>query len=255
ARTTHPTTARPTQHDRQQGDGLIRLNRFIANAGICSRREADKLIEQGKIQVNGQVVTVLGTKVKHDDVVKYQGKQLRGEKLVYILLNKPKDFITTTDDPEERKTVMQLVQNAAEERIYPVGRLDRNTTGLLLFTNDGDLSKRLMHPSHQVKKIYQVDLDKPISQADFKKLEEGVTLEDGPVPVDDVQILSLDRTVLGIEIHVGRNRVVRRLFEHLGYDVARLDRVLYAGLTKKNLGRSKWRALTEKEINELKRIK
>ncbi|SDM06020.1 23S rRNA pseudouridine2605 synthase [Catalinimonas alkaloidigena] len=234
---------------------ILRLNRYIANSGVCSRREADELIAAGQIEVNGNVVTELGTKVKRDDVVKYKGRRLSPEKPVYVLLNKPKDFITTLSDPQERKTVMQLVENAAEERIYPVGRLDRNTTGLLLFTNDGALADKLSHPSSEVKKIYQVDLNKPLAKNDLEQIQEGVMLEDGLVPVDDIQVLSADKTVLGLEIHVGRNRVVRRLFEHLGYDVVRLDRVMYAGLTKKDLSRGKWRYLTEKELNMLKRIR
>lgn len=233
----------------------IRLNRFIANAGICSRREADKIIAAGEIKINNKVVTELGTKVNPGDTVKYQGKVIRPEPYVYVLLNKPKDFITTTNDPEDRKTVMQLVSNACEERIYPVGRLDRNTTGLLLFTNDGDLAKKLSHPSGNVKKIYQVDLDKPITEDDFLKIKEGVVLEDGPAEIDDIAILSPDNSILGVEIHSGRNRIVRRIFEHFGYEVIRLDRVMFAGLTKRDLSRGKWRHLKEKEVIQLKHLK
>jgi len=233
----------------------VRLNRYIANAGICSRREADKLIEAGEIKINNEVVTALGTKVKPDDKVKYKGKVISPEKPVYVLLNKPKDFITTTSDPDERKTVMQLVSNACDERIYPVGRLDRNTTGLLLFTNDGDLAKKLSHPSGNVKKIYQVDLNKPITEEDFLKIKEGVVLEDGLAQVDDIEIISPDSSILGVEIHIGRNRIVRRIFEHLGYEVIRLDRVMYGGLTKRDLSRGKWRLLSDKEVLQLKHLK
>ena len=230
----------------------IRLNRYIANAGVCSRREADKLIASGEIKVNGKVIKEMGYQVNLQDKVIYKGKVLKREKFVYVLLNKPKDFITTTDDPEERKTVMSLVKNACEEQIFPVGRLDRMTTGLLLFTNDGDLAKKLTHPSHQMKKIYQVGLDKPIIKEDFEKVVEGLVLEDGKAPVDDLAIVSPDNKTLGIEIHVGKNRIVRRIFEHLGYKVVKLDRVLYAGLTKKDLPRGKWRFLTQKELIRLK---
>lgn len=246
-------------HTEQEASKLsvetIRLNRYIANAGVCSRREADQLIQDGKISINGKVVTELGTKVNRSDRVKYQGKTLNPEKLVYVLLNKPKGFITTTDDPQDRKTVMQLVENAAEERIYPVGRLDRNTTGLLLLTNDGELAERLTHPSYGVQKLYQVDLDKPITDADFIKIEAGLTLDDGPVSVDEIGLVNSDRTSLGVSIHVGKNRIVRRIFEHLGYEVVRLDRVMYAGLTKKDLPRGKWRYLNRGELVKLKHMK
>ncbi|HYG40532.1 MAG TPA: pseudouridine synthase [Cytophagales bacterium] len=230
----------------------IRLNRYIANAGICSRREADELIATGLIRVNEKVITEMGYKVKPGDVIKYENRTLKREKLVYVLLNKPKDFITTTDDPEERKTVMDLVRNACNERIYPVGRLDRNTTGLLLLTNDGDLTEKLAHPSNNIKKLYQVLLDKPITDEDFQKIKEGVVLEDGKAMVDDLSIVVPSGTVLGIEIHIGKNRIVRRIFEHLGYEVLGLDRVIYAGLTKKDLPRGHWRFLTEKEVIQLK---
>lgn len=230
----------------------IRLNRYISNAGICSRRDADVLIESGEIKVNGKVVTELGYQVNPNDTVKYGNRVLNKEKMVYLLLNKPKDFITTTEDPDERKTVMDLVKSACEQRIYPVGRLDRNTTGLLLLTNDGELAEKLAHPSNNVKKVYQVELDKPITKADFEKIIEGVELEDGKVTIDDLAIVSPDATSLGLEIHLGRNRIVRRLFEHLGYEVIKLDRVVYAGLTKKDLPRGKWRFLNEKEVITLK---
>ena len=232
----------------------IRLNKFLASAGVCSRREADVLIEKGLIKVNGNLVTTLGTKVYPSDKVAYNGEFLTRQSYIYVLLNKPKDYITTMDDPRDRKTVMDLVQGSCNERIYPVGRLDRQTTGLLLFTNDGATADRLSHPSNNIKKIYQVDLNKPIAQVDFEKLQKGLTLEDGPVTIDDVAILDKAKTILGLEIHIGRPRIVRRIFEHLGYDVIRLDRVMYATLTKKNLPRRKWRYLTEKEVINLKNL-
>ncbi|WP_018476407.1 pseudouridine synthase [Pontibacter roseus] len=233
-------------------DGTIRLNRYIANAGVCSRREADELILAGEIKVNGEVVTEMGFKVQPSDTVQYGKKLLNREKLVYVLLNKPKDFITTTEDPEGRKTVMSLVEKASSERIFPVGRLDRNTTGLLLFTNDGELAQKLTHPSNEIRKIYQVELDKPITKDDFQKVAEGLELEDGKAEVDDVAMIGDSKKFLGIEIHIGRNRIVRRIFEHLGYEVVSLDRVQYAGLTKKDLPRSEWRYLSEKEVIRLK---
>ncbi|MBX9850322.1 MAG: pseudouridine synthase [Cytophagaceae bacterium] len=235
-----------------KAEGKIRLNKFIANAGICSRREADRLIELGEVTVNGERITELGYKVDRKDVVKYQNQVIKPEKLIYVLLNKPKDFITTTDDPQERRTVMSLVKNACTERIYPVGRLDRNTTGLLLLTNDGELADKLTHPSNNIKKVYQADLDKPLSEEDYEKIVNGLELEDGPVKVDALAIVSPDAQSIGIEIHEGRNRIVRRIFESLGYQVVKLDRVLYAGLTKKDLSRGKWRYLSEKEIVRLK---
>ena len=247
-------SAQPSEKKADAASELIRLNRYIANAGVCSRREADKLIESGQIKINGKVVTELGTKVKRSDKVKYQGKILNPEKLVYILLNKPKDFITTTDDPQERKTVMQLVVNAAEERIYPVGRLDRNTTGLLLLTNDGELAERLTHPSYGVQKLYQVDINKPITDEDFAKIEDGVVLDDGSAPVDEIGLVGPERTSLGVSLHIGRTRIVRRIFEHLGYEVVRLDRVMYAGLTKKDIPRGKWRYLSKTEIVKIKHM-
>jgi 23S rRNA pseudouridine2605 synthase len=231
---------------------LVRLNRFIAQSGLCSRREADDLISTGQITVNGKVMDQMGYLVNPGDVVKYGRRLLNKEKLVYVLLNKPKDFLTTTEDPEERKTVMALVENACKERIYPVGRLDRNTTGLLLLTNDGELSERLMHPSHNIRKIYQVDLDKPLTAGDEAAVRAGVELEDGKAPVDELEVLSKERDIVGLSIHIGRNRIVRRIFESLGYKVMRLDRVMYAGLTKKDLPRGTWRYLSEKEVINLK---
>lgn len=233
----------------------VRLNKFIANSGVCSRREADELISMGLITVNGKVVTELGYKVNPGDEVRYENRVLRAEKPVYVLMNKPKGYLTTTDDPQERKTVMHLLGNAIKERIYPVGRLDRNTTGLLLLTNDGELADRLMHPSHKVKKIYKVELDRPLTRADFQKIMDGVELEEGRVPVDDLAIISDDGRTVGIELHIGWNRVVRRLFESLDYEVVKLDRSVYAGLDKKNLPRGHWRFLTKEEIIRLKHFR
>lgn len=233
----------------------IRLNRYIAHSGVCSRREADNLIASGKIKVNDKVVTEMGYKVMPGDKVYYGNKLLKKENYIYVLLNKPKDFITTTSDPNARRTVMELVKKAGDERIFPVGRLDRMTTGLLLLTNDGDLAEKLSHPSHNVKKIYKVTLDKPISKEHVEQINEGVTLEDGPVTVDELAITSADKKELGVEIHLGRNRIVRRLFEHFGYRVEKLDRVVYAGLNKMNLPRGKWRYLSDHELQRLKRIK
>ena len=247
-----PQSRKKEGFKKHEDDDVLRLNRYIANAGICSRREADELIASGQITVNGEVVTEMGFKVKRSDAVKYGKKLLNPEKLVYLLINKPKDYITTTDDPEERRTVMDLVAGACAERIYPVGRLDRNTTGLLLLTNDGELAKKLTHPSSNIKKIYQVELDKPITTEDFEKLKEGLELEDGFVKPDDLGIVTPDAMVVGIEIHSGKNRVVRRLFDHLGYEVQKLDRTVFAGLSKKDLPRGKWRFLGEKEVVRLK---
>ena len=235
--------------------GKTRLNKYIANAGICSRREADVLISTGVITVNGEVITEMGYKVQPGDVVKYSGRELKDERKVYILLNKPKGFITTADDPQQRHTVMELIDDACSERVYPVGRLDRNTTGLLLFTNDGDLTKKLTHPSFGAQKVYNVELDHPVHRADFDTLLDGVELEDGMQKVDNIDYQSnepLDRRKVGVSIHSGKNRIVRRLFESLGYEVKKLDRVYFAGLTKKNLQRGAWRFLTEKEIAFLK---
>jgi len=233
--------------------GEMRLNRFIANAGICSRREADTYISAGMVSVNGTIVTQLGVKVLPTDEVRFDGTKLNAEKKVYLLLNKPKDFVTTTDDPHADKIVMDLVKEACPERIYPVGRLDRNTTGLLLFTNDGDLSKRLTHPSHTMKKVYQVSLDKPVTMDHLQQIADGIDLEDGHIAADAISYISNEeKSEIGIEIHSGRNRIVRRMFEHFGYRVKKLDRVMYAGLTKKNLPRGKYRFLTDKEIQFLK---
>jgi 23S rRNA pseudouridine2605 synthase len=235
------------------GEKAIRLNRFIAASGICSRREADQLISAGLVTVNGKNITELGTRVNPGDDVRYNGKRIRNERKVYLLLNKPRDYVTTTDDPKERKTVMRLVEKACSERIYPVGRLDRQTTGVLLFTNDGDLAKRLTHPSYNKKKIYHVFLDRGMSAGDLRKLAEGITLEDGFIQPDAISYVSDEhRKEVGLEIHSGRNRVVRRMFEHMGYRVTKLDRVYFAGLTKKNLPRGKWRFLTDTEVNRLK---
>jgi 23S rRNA pseudouridine2605 synthase len=237
-------------------DGTIRLNKYISNAGICSRREADELIESGVVQVNGKIITEMGYKVKPTDVIKYGGQTLKKERLVYIVLNKPKDYITTVDDPQQRKTVLELVQGACRERIYPVGRLDRATTGLLMFTNDGDLTKKLTHPRYGVRKVYHVELDKPVKRADLDKISEGLVLEDGEIKVDDISYVGdgKDKTNVGVELHSGKNRIVRRIFEHLGYNVRKLDRVVLGPLTKKDLPRGRWRALTEAEIGMLKMI-
>ena len=231
----------------------LRLNKFMANAGVCSRREADELIQKGLVKVNGNVVTELGVKITRNDVVEYNDKVVVAESKCYILLNKPNDTVTTSDDPNGRKTVMDLVKGACNERIYPVGRLDRNTTGVLLLTNDGDLASKLTHPKYVKKKIYQVWTDKPISEEDMQHIADGVELEDGPIHADAISYVSpTDRKQAGIEIHSGRNRVVRRIFESLGYHVVKLDRVYFAGLTKKNLPRGRWRYLTQEEVNFLK---
>jgi 23S rRNA pseudouridine2605 synthase len=243
---------RKPQFKKQTDDDVLRLNRYIANAGICSRREADELIQAGQITVNGTIVTEMGYKVKRADVVKYGKKLLNPERMVYLLINKPKDYITTTEDPDDRRTVMDLVAGACEERIYPVGRLDRNTTGLLLLTNDGELAKKLTHPSSNIKKIYQAELDKPITTEDFEAMQAGFELEDGFVKPDDLGIVTPDAMVVGLEIHSGKNRIVRRMFEHFGYEVQKLDRTVFAGLNKKDVPRGKWRFLTEKEVIKLK---
>ena len=237
-------------------DESIRLNRYVANAGVCSRREADVLIAAGAISVNGTVVTEMGTKVMPGDVVKYGDRRLNNEKKVYLLLNKPKDFITTTDDPQERKTVFDLIRSACKERIYPVGRLDRNTTGVLLFTNDGELTKKLTHPKHGVKKLYHVHIDKALTKADMLDIMKGIQLDGTLVVPDKLEFAGTanNKKEIGIEIHSGQNRVVRRLFEHFGYRVEKLDRVVFAGLTKKDLPRGKWRFLSEKEVNFLKML-
>ena len=232
--------------------GEMRLNRFLAQSGLCSRREADDFITAGLVTVNGQIVTQLGTKVLPTDEVKFNDSRVQGEKKVYLVLNKPKGYVTSLDDPHAGKTVMDLVEGACTERIYPVGRLDKNSLGLLLFTNDGDLTKQLTHPSYLKKKIYQVTLDKPLTRADMDRIAEGVTLEDGEIFADEISYVKENKQEVGIEIHSGRNRIVRRIFEFLGYTVTKLDRVYYAGLTKKNLKRGAWRFLTREEVERLK---
>ena len=232
--------------------GEVRLNRFISQSGVCSRREADDFILAGVVTVNGQVVTELGTKILPTDEVRFNDERLQGEKNVYLVLNKPKGYVTSLDDPYADKTVMDLVKNACTERVYPVGRLDKNSVGLLLITNDGDITRQLTHPSCHKKKIYQVTLDKPLTRADMDTLTEGITLEDGDIFADEIAYASEDKRSVGVEIHSGRNRIVRRMFEHLGYTVQKLDRVYYAGLTKKNLKRGAWRFLTKEEVMRLK---
>jgi 23S rRNA pseudouridine2605 synthase len=246
----------PVKREKTSDPDLIRLNKYIANSGVCSRREADKLIEAGAVSVNGKIVTELGTKIGPADKVQYGDQTIRREKPRYVLLNKPKGFITTMDDPDKRKTVMSLVANACKERIYPVGRLDRNTTGLLLFTNDGTIAKKLTHPRYGIKKIYHVEIDKNLTRADFLKITEGFKIEDDIIKVDQIEYIGdgKDKKQIGIELHSGQNRIVRRIFEHFDYKVLRLDRVYYAGLTKKNLPRGTWRLLEEHEINLLKMI-
>ncbi len=232
---------------------LIRLNKFISNSGICSRREADKLIQAGAVSINGKIVTELGTKVSSADKVMFGDQTINREKPRYILLNKPKGYITTVDDPEKRKTVMSLIAGACRERVYPVGRLDRNTTGLLLFTNDGAIAKKLTHPRYGIKKIYSVELDKPLPKEDMLKIAAGLTLEGDTIKVDTIEYIGdgKDKRLIGIAIHSGQNRIVRRIFEHFEHKVIKLDRVYYAGLTKKNLPRGHWRFLEESEINML----
>ena len=241
-------------YDTPKQEGAIRLNRYISMSGICSRREADEYITSGTITVNGAVVTELGSKVMPGDVVCYNGKQIENEKKVYIVMNKPKGFVTTLDDPHADKSVMDLVKNACNERIYPVGRLDKNSVGVLLLTNDGDLAKRLTHPTYEKKKIYQVSLDKRLTRADMEQMILGITLEDGDIAADDICYVDDPKmkNAVGIEIHSGRNRIVRRMFEHMGYHVGKLDRVYFAGLTKQKLKRGEWRFLTEKEVAMLK---
>ncbi|MBO6117287.1 MAG: rRNA pseudouridine synthase [Bacteroidales bacterium] len=244
----------PNQLQPKKEDKAVRLNKYIANAGICSRREADVLITTGVIKVNGEVVTTLGYKVQPGDVVKYNGRTLKDERKIYILLNKPKGYITTSDDPQQRKTVMELIDGACRERVYPVGRLDRMTTGLLLLTNDGEMTKKLTHPSYGAQKVYNAELDRPLLKEDIDKLLEGVELEDGEMKADDVNWLNnvpIDKKKVGISIHSGKNRIIRRLFEALGYEVKKLDRVYFAGLTKKNLLRGQYRFLDDKEIGFL----
>lgn len=237
-------------------DDAVRLNKYLSNAGICSRRDADVLIATGLVSVNGEIILEMGYKVKPGDVVKYDGGTLKSEKKRYVLLNKPKGFVTTMDDPLGRKTVMGLVKKACKERVYPVGRLDRDTTGLLLFTNDGDLAKKLTHPLHKAAKIYHVELNKKVSIEDLKKLMSGIDLEDGKAVFDNAEFVSdTDAKEVGVELHSGKNRIVRRAFEALGYKVNKLDRVMFAGLTKKDLPRGAYRLLTEKEVAFLKMLK
>lgn len=231
---------------------LVRLNKYIAMSGICARREADALIKKGLVKVNGELVNEMGIKVKFTDKVEVNGKLINPEKKVYILINKPKDYISTVDDPHAEKTVMDLIKNATQERVYPVGRLDRNTTGVLLLTNDGDLTKKLTHPSTNKKKIYRVTLNKSVSKADIEKIAEGFELEDGFIKADAISYIGDNKKEVGIELHSGKNRIVRRIFEHLDYKVVKLDRVYFAGLTKKNLSRGKWRFLSEREVSMLK---
>ena len=239
------------QKNEELGDEL-RLNRFIAKGGVCSRRDADALIQAGRVKVNGEVVDQLGVKVKRTDKVEVDGVEVSPERKVYIVLNKPKDYVTTMDDPFERKTVMSLIEGACKERVYPVGRLDRQTTGVLLLTNDGDLAKKLTHPSYNQKKIYHVFLDKAMKTGDLEAIMKGVELEDGFIQADDIRVAEDDNTQVGIEIHSGRNRIVRRIFEHFGYQILKLDRVFFAGITKKDLPRGRWRFLTQAEVNTLK---
>ncbi len=262
-----PTTGRPftdkprnyspkpkKKAEAAEDDGLVRLNKFIANSGICSRREADTYIETGLVTVNGERVTELGTKIDpvRDDI-RFNGERIRGEKKVYLVMNKPKDFVTTLSDPHADRTVMDLISKSlCPERVFPVGRLDKATTGVLLLTNDGDLTEKLTHPKHEVRKIYHATLDKNLKKEDFDKILEGIELEDGPIAADALSYVEGDKSQVGLEIHSGRNRIVRRLFEHLGYKVKKLDRVYFAGLTKKNLRRGAWRFLEEKEIALLK---
>ncbi len=242
-----PTITRKTEDN-------MPLNKYIAHGGVCSRRDAVELIKEGKVKVNGEVITEPGHKIAPTDEVKVNGKKIHPVKgLVYILLNKPKDYITTTEDPQNRKTVLDLIKQATSERVYPVGRLDRNTSGVLLFTNDGELSQKLTHPSNEIRKVYAVTLDKPLEKKHFDEILKGVPLEDGVANVDVLAYTDAkDKTQVGVELHTGRNRIVRRIFEHFGYDVKSLDRVMFAGLTKKNVERGKWRFLSEKEVRELK---
>ncbi|WP_316746280.1 pseudouridine synthase [Pedobacter gandavensis] len=250
------TTMRSRKAPIVKDDGLIRLNRYIANSGICSRRKADELIAAGVVSVNGEAISELGHKIDPaKDEIRYNGELLKREKKIYVLLNKPKDYITTTEDPQERRTVMQLVEKASRERIYPVGRLDRNTTGLLLMTNDGDLADKLSHPRNGITKIYHVELSKTLSQGDFNKIQFGLELEDGVIKPDNISyVAGGSKKEIGIQIHSGKNRIVRRIFEHLGYDVVKLDRVVYGNLTKKDLPRGRWRYLEEHELIQIKHL-
>lgn len=246
----------PSKTVERADDGTIRLNKYLSNAGICSRREADDLIASGVVQVNGKTITEMGFRVKATDVIRYGGQTLKKERLVYLILNKPKDYLTTVDDPQKRRTVLELVADACRERIYPVGRLDRSTTGLLMFTNDGELTKKMTHPRYGVRKIYHVELDKVLKRSDMDKIAEGIELEDGPIKVDEISYVGdgSDKKEIGVEIHSGKNRVVRRIFESLGYNVRKLDRVMFGPLTKKDLSRGRWRFLTDAEVGMLKMI-
>ena len=236
----------------QNNSKLIRINKYISNSGICSRREADKLILKGKVYINNKKIKTLGIKISNQDVVKIDGRVISIKKKEYLLLNKPKNFITTLDDPENRKTVKDLIKGATKKRLFPVGRLDRNTTGLLIFTNDGDLSKKLTHPSYKIKKIYHITIDKPIELNDYKTIQNGFQLDGDEIKVDRIVILDKDKKNIGLEIHIGKNRIVRRIFEHFNYDVKKLDRVMIGPITKKNLKRGDWRFLKDSEIRLLK---
>lgn len=251
---TYQQITQKQESEKQSSEDQMPLNKFIAHAGVCGRREAADIVKEGKVQVNGSIIFEPGYKVSANDKVVFKGKQLFAQKnLVYILVNKPKDYITTAKDPEGRKTILDLLKGATQERIYPVGRLDRNTTGVLLMTNDGELAQKLTHPSYEIKKIYEVRLDKPVVKKDMETILAGVTLEDGFINADAISYAdSKDKSIVGIEIHSGRNRIVRRIFEHLGYDVKNLDRVMFANLTKKNVDRGKWRFLSDKEVRLLK---
>ncbi len=241
------------EHNKTKTDKTIRLNRYIASAGICSRREADNYIKAGVIKVNGKVVNELGSKILPTDKVTFNGQKINIQNNVYVLLNKPKDYITTLDDPHAKKKITDLVKDCCRERIYPVGRLDRYTTGVLLLTNDGDLTKKLTHPKYKRRKIYEVTLNKNVTRADMTKILNGIELDDGIIKADEIAYVKQDdKKIVGIELHSGKNRIVRRIFEYLGYRVNKLDRVYFAGLTKKGLARGKWRFLTEKEVNLLK---
>ena len=247
--------SKPKQASKTNDTDGIRLNKYIANAGICSRREADVYINAGSAMVNGKIVTEMGYKVQVTDEVKFDGSLISIEKKRYVLLNKPKNFITTMEDDRGRKTVMDLISNATKERIYPVGRLDRNTTGLLLFTNDGEMAKKLTHPKSGIQKLYHASLDKKLANSDLQKIAEGFTMEDRRVIVDEISyVLNEPKTEVGVKIHSGRNRIVRKIFEHFNYNVVKLDRVIFAGLTKKDLPRGHWRYLTEMEVNTLKML-
>ena len=236
-----------------EDDGTVRLNKFLANTGLCSRRDADEYIKAGLVTVNGKVVTQMGVRVTYEDDVRFNGERMRGEKKVYIIMNKPKDFVTTVSDPHAEKCVMDLISKTlCPERVFPVGRLDKSTTGVLLFTNDGELAEKLTHPSYQKKKIYQVTLDRNFKSSDMTKLSNGVELEDGMAYADEIAYVGDAKDVVGIEIHSGKNRIVRRMFEHLDYKVKKLDRVYFAGLTKKNLSRGQWRFLSDEEVLMLK---